>query len=62
MKKHTLEVYELVKGNYNQGDTLVYFADGLEISITGVFYVKDGILHHTHIFNDGVEMEITITY
>lgn len=34
-KKHTIECYELLKGNYNQGNTLTYFADGKEYNVTG---------------------------
>lgn len=61
--KHTIEFYELLKGNYGQGDALTYFADGKEYNVTGEFYVdRKGILHHTHTFDDGEEMDVTCQY
>ena len=60
---HTIIVDELIKGSYNQGDTLVYQADGVEINVTGEFYVdKQGILHHSHVFEDGTEVGFQIEY
>lgn len=62
MKKHTIEAYSLHKGGYCN-DTLTYFADGTEIEITGEFYVdKQNNLHHTHIFDDGEEVELIVKY
>lgn len=59
---HEVTDVELTKGGYGH-DTLVYFADGEEIEVTGEFYVdKDGMLHHTHTFEDGEEIEITLPY
>lgn len=61
--KHTVEFYELCKGSYGQGDTLTYFADGVQFDVTGEFYVdRQGVLHHTHIFDDGTEMEVKAQY
>lgn len=60
--KHTIEFYELLKGNYGH-DTLIYFADGKEYNVTGEFYIDcQGILHHTHIFDDREELEVTCQY
>ena len=60
---HTVEFYELEKGNYNQGDSLIYFADGIEVNVSGEFYVdRKGTLHHTHEFEDGTEIELNIPY
>lgn len=60
---HTIIVDELIKGSYNQGDTLVYQADGVEISVSGDFYVdKQHMLHHSHVFEDGTEMDFQIEY
>ena len=60
--EHEIEDVELTKGSYNRGDTLTYKADGEWAEVTGEFYIKDGILHHTHIFEDDTEVEITINY
>lgn len=60
---HTIIVDELIKGNYNQGDTLVYLADSVEISVSGDFYVdKQHMLHHSHVFEDGTELDFQIEY
>lgn len=62
-KKHKIEDVELLKGNYHQGDTLTYTADGKDVAVTGEFYVDgDNVLHHTHEFEDGTEIEIKIKY
>lgn len=62
-KKHKIEDVELRKGNYHQGDTLTYTADGKEVVVSGEFYVDDDYkLHHTHEFEDGTEIEIVIPY
>lgn len=62
MKNHTIEDIELTKGGYCH-DSLTFVADGQRVQVDGEFYVdKSGILHHTHIFADGAEMEITIAY
>ena len=59
---HKVEVDELVKGGYCN-DTLVYFADGTEVEVSGEFYVdRKGMLHHTHAFGDGTEIEIEMPY
>lgn len=60
--EHEITDVELTKGNYNRGDVLTYKADGEWIEVTGEFWVKDGILHHTHIFDDDEEVEITTKY
>lgn len=60
LNNHLIEVEFLMKG-YN--NTLVYFADGVEMSVTGEFYIdKHGFLHHSHIFEDGTEIEFAIEY
>lgn len=60
--KHKIEPYSLQKGGYCN-DTLTYFADDVQIDVSGEFYVdRDNKLHHTHIFDDGVEMEIVVPY
>lgn len=59
---HTITDIELSKGGYRH-DTLSFLADGKYVQVDGEFYIdKDGILHHTHIFPDGKEVEITIEY
>ncbi len=60
--EHKIEPYSLLKGGYCN-DTLTYFADNVQIDVSGEFYVdRDHKLHHTHIFDDGVEMEIVVPY
>lgn len=62
MKNHTIEDVELTKHGY-QHDCLTYVADGKYCQVDGEFYVdKDGFLHHTHIFDDGIEKEIVVKY
>lgn len=62
-RKHTVEVEVLDKGNYSQGDTLTYLADGIEFTATGEFYIdRQGVLHHTHVFDDGTEMDVAVPY
>ena len=61
-REHEITDVELTKGNYNRGDVLTYKADGEWVEVTGEFWVKDGILHHTHIFDDDEELEVTINY
>lgn len=59
---HTIEDVELTKHGY-QHDCLTYVADGKYCQVDGEFYVdKDGFLHHTHIFDDGIEKEIIVKY
>ena len=48
MEQHKIEPYSLQKGGYCN-DTLTYVD-------------RDNKLHHTHIFDDGVEMEIVVPY
>ena len=58
-----VEDVELMKGNYNTGDTLTWTYNGKEYSCTGEFYVdKDNVLHHTFIAPNGKEIEITTPY
>lgn len=60
--QHEIYDIELTKNNH-QGDCLTFTADGEEINVTGEFFVdRNGQLHHTHIFPDGEEVEITIPY
>ena len=56
--KHKIEVLDFdKKGRYNW---LIYKADGKTINVTGEFQVdKEGLWHHTHEFEDGIEMEFT---
>lgn len=63
MKKHKIEDVELLKGGYNRGDSLSYVADGELVSVSGEFFVDEtGLLHHTHEFPDGTEVEIATPY
>ena len=59
---HIIDDVELEKGGYGH-DTLTYTADGEHTQVDGEFFV-DGVgkLHHTHIFDDGTEVEILINY
>ena len=56
--KHKIEVLDFdKKGHYNW---LIYKADDKTINVTGEFQVdKEGLWHHTHEFEDGIEMEFT---
>lgn len=59
---HTIEDVELTKHGYCH-DTLTYVADGKNCQVDGEFHIdKDGFLHHTHIFDDGIEKEIVVKY
>lgn len=59
---HTIEDVELTKHGYHH-DCLTYVADGKYCQFDGEFYVdKEGFLHHTHIFDDGIEKEIVVKY
>lgn len=61
--KENVENIELLKGNYNQGDTLSWSYDGKDYSSTGEFFVdKNNMLHHTFVTPDGKEIEIEIKY
>lgn len=61
--KHIVEDIELTKGTYNTGDTLTYVVDGQQYDVTGEFWVdNDHMLHHTHICDDGTELDITTPY
>lgn len=61
--KHIVEDIELTKGTYNTGDTLTYVVDGQQYDVTGDFWVdNDHMLHHTHICDDGTELDITTPY
>lgn len=58
-----VEDVDLMKGNYNTGDTLTWTYKGKEYSCTGEFYVdKDNNLHHTFIAPTGEEIEIVTPY
>ena len=60
--RHAIEQVELLKGNYG-GDILSYVADGEYVYHTGEFNIdRDGYLHHSHIFEDEDEIEITVKY
>lgn len=44
-------------------DNLIYLADGEYQEVDGEFYIdSDGMLHHSHIFDDNTEIEFTIKY
>lgn len=58
-----VENVELLKGGYNQGDTLIWTYADKDYSCTGEFYVdKDNNLHHTFIAPSGKEIEIVTPY
>lgn len=57
MTKHSIEVLDYSKGKYLEN--VIYLADGVEIVVSGEFYIDAaGNRHHTHIFNDGMEMDV----
>ena len=59
----SIENVELLKGSYNQGDTLSWSYGGKDYSATGEFFIdKDNILHHTFVTPDGDEIEIETKY
>lgn len=48
-----------VRGAYQ----LMYRADGEDVTVNGEFYVdEDRVLHHTHIFPDGEERDVTFQF
>lgn len=56
--KHTIEVIDFEKKGSHTW--LIYKADNKIINVTGEFYIdKEGLWHHTHEFEDGIEMEFT---
>ena len=56
--KHKIEVLDTYKKGFHPW--LIYKADDKIINVTGEFYIdKEGLWHHTHEFEDGVEMEFT---
>lgn len=60
--EHRIEDIMLTKHS-NGSDNLQYKADGKMSEVDGEFYVdKDDRLHHTHIFENGDELEIVIPY
>ena len=60
--EHRIEDIMLTKHS-NGSDNLQYSADGKNFEVDGEFYVDtDYHLHHTHIFENGDEMEIVIPY
>ena len=61
-REHTITDVMLTK-HHNGSDNLQYKADGKTYEVDGEFYVdKEYKLHHTHIFENGDEMEIVIPY
>lgn len=45
----------------NRTDNLTYHANGKEITVSGEFYIdNDNWLHHSHIFEDGTEVEFRV--
>lgn len=60
--EHRIEDIMLTKHS-NGSDNLQYKADGKMSEVDGEFYVdKEDRLHHTHIFENGDELEIVIPY
>ena len=60
--KHNIDNIQLTKHS-NGNDNLSYTADGVFKEVDGEFYVdRQHKLHHSHIFEDGTEIEITIPY
>ena len=60
--EHRIEDVMLTK-HHNGNDNLQYTADGKNFEVDGEFFVdKQHKLHHTHIFENGDEMEIVIPY
>lgn len=60
--EHRIEDVMLTKHG-NGSDNLQYSADGKNFEVDGEFYVDmEYRLHHTHIFENGDEMEIVIPY
>ncbi len=60
--EHRIEDIILTKHS-NGSDNLQYKADGKKSEVDGEFYVdKENKLHHTHIFENGDELEIVIPY
>lgn len=54
MKKHDIEFVDYTEG------WLTYLANGKQIDVSGEFFKdKNGVYHHSHIFEDGVEIEVT---
>jgi hypothetical protein len=59
---HRIEDIALTKHN-SGSDNLQYTADGKTFEVDGEFYVdRDHNLHHTHLFENGDEIEIAIPY
>lgn len=60
--EHRIEDVMLTK-HHNGSDNLQYTADGKTFEVDGEFYVdKVNKLHHTHLFENGDEIEIVIPY
>lgn len=60
--EHRIEDVMLTK-HHNGNDNLQYTADSKNFEVDGEFFVdKQHKLHHTHIFENGDEMEIVIPY
>lgn len=60
--EHRIEDVMLTK-HHNGSDNLQYTADGKTFEVDGEFYVdKENKLHHTHLFENGDEIEIVIPY
>lgn len=55
--QHKIEVLECMKGSFTE--SVIYEADGIEFTVSGEFFVDSKEKrHHTHIFADGVEMDV----
>jgi hypothetical protein len=62
-KQHGLELVSFDKGNYNQGDNLVFNIDGDTRADTGEFWVdKEGWLHESVTADNGDEINFKIPY
>lgn len=56
---HTLEMVDFTPEKPHQAACLQFTADGILVQVDGEFYRdKAGLYHHTHVFKDGVEMEL----
>lgn len=60
--KHSVSDPTIEKLGYGK-DVLTYYADDKYCEVQGEFYIdKFGFLHHTHMFEDGEEIEIRVPY
>lgn len=59
--KHDVKVISVDKAGL--GLNLCYAVDDKEYNVTGEFFIdKHGVLHHTHITEDGEEVEVVYQY